>query len=259
MAIDKSIDSAQLDADLASVADAIRTKGGTSAQLAFPSGFVSAVEAIETGAGGYAPGDFANVGNPVGAVSIQETITSGNAAGYEYGLYRRTGITSVDMGDSTYIPDHFFARSSISSLKATKVSSVAGYAFLSTSNLANIVLPALSTLSATHEFEGCGATALDMYGGNIPKYCFLDCTNLSILIIRNPSLVSLNGDSGLSSSYFGKNKSGGTLYVHSSLVNQYIQATNWSTFLGYENNRILPIEGSIYEAQYADGTLIPTA
>ena len=52
MAIDKSIDSAQLDADLASVANAIRTKGGTSAQLAFPAEFVSAIEAIETGGGG---------------------------------------------------------------------------------------------------------------------------------------------------------------------------------------------------------------
>ena len=49
MAVDKLVDSAQLDADLTSVADAIRTKGGTSAQLAFPAGFVSAVQAIPTG------------------------------------------------------------------------------------------------------------------------------------------------------------------------------------------------------------------
>lgn len=51
MAYDKAVDSAQLDADLTAVADAIRTKGGTDAQLAFPSGFVSAVQAIETGGG----------------------------------------------------------------------------------------------------------------------------------------------------------------------------------------------------------------
>ena len=51
MAYDKAVDSAQLDANLTSVADAIRTKGGTDAQLAFPSGFVSAVQAIETGGG----------------------------------------------------------------------------------------------------------------------------------------------------------------------------------------------------------------
>lgn len=36
------------DTSLVAVANAIRTKGGTSAQLAFPNGFISAVEAIET-------------------------------------------------------------------------------------------------------------------------------------------------------------------------------------------------------------------
>lgn len=49
MAVDKLVDSTQLDADLTSVANAIRTKGGTSAQMAFPAGFVSAVQAIPTG------------------------------------------------------------------------------------------------------------------------------------------------------------------------------------------------------------------
>lgn len=52
MAVDKLVDSTQLDADLTSIANAIRTKGGTSAQLAFPSEFVSAVNAIPTGGGG---------------------------------------------------------------------------------------------------------------------------------------------------------------------------------------------------------------
>ena len=49
MAVDKLVDSTQLDADLTSVANAIRTKGGTSGQLAFPNGFVSAVQNIPTG------------------------------------------------------------------------------------------------------------------------------------------------------------------------------------------------------------------
>ena len=54
MSVDKLVDSSQLDTDLTSVANAIRTKGGTSAQLAFPAGFVSAVQAIPTGGGGSA-------------------------------------------------------------------------------------------------------------------------------------------------------------------------------------------------------------
>lgn len=37
-------------ADLTAVADAIRAKGGTAAQLVYPSGFVSAIQAIQAGA-----------------------------------------------------------------------------------------------------------------------------------------------------------------------------------------------------------------
>ena len=40
------------DTSLASVADAIREKGGTSDALVFPEGFVSAISAIQTGGGG---------------------------------------------------------------------------------------------------------------------------------------------------------------------------------------------------------------
>lgn len=39
------------DTQLGSIADAIRTKGGTSAQLEFPTGFVSAIAAIPSGGG----------------------------------------------------------------------------------------------------------------------------------------------------------------------------------------------------------------
>ena len=52
MALDKLVDSTQLDADLTSVANAIRTKGGTSASLAFPADFVTAIGNIQTGGGG---------------------------------------------------------------------------------------------------------------------------------------------------------------------------------------------------------------
>lgn len=51
MSLDKLVDSTQLDADLTTVANAIRTKGGTSASLAFPADFVSAIAAISGGGG----------------------------------------------------------------------------------------------------------------------------------------------------------------------------------------------------------------
>lgn len=43
------VDATQLDSDLTDIADAIRLKGGTSASLAFPAGFVSAIAAIPGG------------------------------------------------------------------------------------------------------------------------------------------------------------------------------------------------------------------
>lgn len=51
MSADKLVDSTQLDTDLTSVANAIRTKGGTSASLTFPNDFVSAINAISGGGG----------------------------------------------------------------------------------------------------------------------------------------------------------------------------------------------------------------
>ena len=49
MAFDKVIDSAQLEADLTTVADAIRAKNETTEPLAFPDGYKSAIESIEVG------------------------------------------------------------------------------------------------------------------------------------------------------------------------------------------------------------------
>ena len=51
MALDKVVDSAVLDAGMKSVADAIRAKAGTTDLLAWPDGFKSAVEGIQTGGG----------------------------------------------------------------------------------------------------------------------------------------------------------------------------------------------------------------
>lgn len=72
MAVDKLVDSTQLDSDLTSVANAIRTKGGTSAQLAFPAGFVSAIGDIQTG--GTVSVEWANVSEiTIGANTISKS------------------------------------------------------------------------------------------------------------------------------------------------------------------------------------------
>lgn len=52
MAFDKVIDSAQLDAGLTTIANAIREKAGVNDNFAFPAGFAEAIAAIEAGGGG---------------------------------------------------------------------------------------------------------------------------------------------------------------------------------------------------------------
>lgn len=49
MATYKFVNADQLDSDLSSLGDAIRSKGGTTEQLVFPTGMVSAIRAISTG------------------------------------------------------------------------------------------------------------------------------------------------------------------------------------------------------------------
>lgn len=79
MAVDKLVDSTQLDSDLTSVANAIRAKSGGSSQLAFPAGFVSEIQAIPSGGGGpttVASGTFTGNGGyqvtiPVGTKCAQ--------------------------------------------------------------------------------------------------------------------------------------------------------------------------------------------
>ena len=79
MALDKLVDSSQLDANLTSIANAIRAKGGTSAQLAFPAEFVSAIQAISCGGGDleYETGTFtraSDYGGGSGGYSIPHTL-----------------------------------------------------------------------------------------------------------------------------------------------------------------------------------------
>lgn len=56
MAYDKVIDSAALEANLKTVADAIRAKAGTSDALAFPAGFAEAIAAISASGDGFTYG-----------------------------------------------------------------------------------------------------------------------------------------------------------------------------------------------------------
>ena len=80
MALDKVVDSVVLDAQLTSIADAIRSKGGTTDQLTL-AGMVDAINAIQTGSGG--------IQSASGEYSIAEDVAS----------------LSIDISDIGFVPD----------------------------------------------------------------------------------------------------------------------------------------------------------
>ena len=77
--------------DLTSVANAIRTKGGTTAQLVYPSGFVSAINAIETGGGGSDELVNSLIDRTISGAYVNNTVTIVG----RYGLSNCTKLTSV--------------------------------------------------------------------------------------------------------------------------------------------------------------------
>lgn len=99
MSVDKLVDSTQLDSDLTSVANAIRTKDGTSASLAFPADFVSAINAISGGGGlNYKTGTFTL------ASDATFITTSGSGIAHGLGAVPKVVIIWQETYDDNNIP-----------------------------------------------------------------------------------------------------------------------------------------------------------
>lgn len=117
MAVDKLVDSTQLNSDLTSVANAIRTKGGTSAQLAFPSGFVSAIQNIPSGGGGNSYLTLLGSGKytkPVndGQLSIPVTYTAGTVHLIKIVVPEPLADTAQGVGCAVYIDPNYIGDAS---------------------------------------------------------------------------------------------------------------------------------------------------
>lgn len=237
MALDALVDSVQLDADLTSVANAIRTKGGTSASLAFPADFVSAIAAIPSG--GDPNAELRKLVDNSLTSFIDETITSLPA-------------------------NAFYGKSSLATLQCHNVTSVGG-GWLGGPNAAGspaveaVALPKVTSIGGNGSNNNRNIKKLDFTAlSSIGIYGFSTNQALNVLVLRKDGVVALNGINAFSDTPFASGKAGGTLYVWQNQISAYQSASNWSTILGYANNSIAKIEGSIYETTYVDGTTIPT-
>ena len=241
MAVDKLVDSTQLDADLTAVADAIRTKGGTSASLAFPTGFVDAIDAIETGGGGrFTIDDFAD-----GTATTGELVITSDLI--ESAFYSRKGITKVVYTGKTLPTSAFYNCTGLTEFHA-------GSNFPSN--------PSTFSLS-NNTFFGCSSLAFaDL--GNVPTirntYTFGNCSNLKTIILRSQNLVTMPYNVNVfNNTPFKNGGTGGTIYIPKVLYDHlgdgsaldYKAATNWSVYDGYGTITWVQIEGSQYETPVA--------
>lgn len=79
------------------------------------------------------------------------------------------------------------------------------------------------------------------------QHLFDGCNALKDLVLLKDSVISLTSTNAFTGTPFASGGAGGTLWVPNDLISSYQAATNWSTILGYANNQIKAIEGSVWE------------
>lgn len=207
MADYKVVDSAQLDADLKVVADAIREKGGTTEQLSFPQGMKQAVEAIQSGGGsgeefvGVKYSNFDENGLPqvVDVSSLQEP----PFVNPKYNMfYRFFQVVNGNLGNGwyvkmtdVYLPNWVIVFSqemfaNCASLKNvygdfSRVNTISPNAFQNCTSLKNIpYLPNLTEIGAS--FNKCtGLEKVCIYNklNSFHASAFINCTNIKDIYV----------------------------------------------------------------------------
>ena len=285
------VDATQLDSDLTDIADAIRLKGGTSASLAFPSDFISAINAISGGGSDTRFKDLID-----GTLSVINDSEITNIAAYAF--YNNKSLTSVQFSECTQFygrtPNErqFYGCSNLTTAIFPKLTSVSGYCFQGCTSLETVSMPTLASIGGD-TFNGCTSLEkiafpqLSNNGANGNNY-LRNCTKLKVvdlggtptmigghnnfngdtlfdtLILRNTSVIGLNNINNFTGTPFASGGTGGTIYIPKSLydhlgdnsTSDYKAKANWTTIDGYGTITWAQIEGSYYETHYGDDTLI---
>lgn len=200
---------------------------------------------------------------------------------YPY-CFAYTKITSFQSDTVTYLENtdsvaqYFFKATSLASVSMPNVNghigvgSFQGCSALETVNIPNGLLDRVNIFNgcsslreavfsktpsvANSVFLNCTSLAKADLGssdittaGTIAAKAFSECRSLNVLILRKGVAYGLENINAFANTPFASSGTGGTLYVPNSLISSYQAITNWATILGYSNNSIQAIEGSIYE------------
>lgn len=219
----KIVDATQLDADMESLADSIRAKAEVTDKLAFPAGMKAAVDEIRTG------GDTSVEDSIIGRTLAGEYTNDRVTTIGDYGFSQCRQLTSVNLPNVTSCGKYSFQGCFIlSSVNIPLLESAGTYMFSTCSNLRVANFPLLTSVPQAM-FSSCGqlVTADFAVATSIGTNVFNMNKNLTQLILRSPTIVTLNGNiNGAKPIVDGT----GYIYVPSALIDEYKTATNWSTY-----------------------------
>lgn len=250
MAYDKVIDSTALDAGMVATANAIREKTGQAGAIPWENdkGFSAAVAGIQVGGGS-------------GGLSEQELLEKNAVNEWPSGVIH---LNCAEVKGN-------FSLKPITELYAPNLKTVGGSSFSGCTKLTKVYLPMLEGASGQLSFQGC--TALEtvelpsiqllyitfsdcsklstvILGPNltmIRERTFLNCYPLKTVVIRAEKVPTLNHMNAFQGTPLYGGGTGGTIYVPAALIEQYQQATNWSTLYAAGTCNFVAIEGSEYE------------
>lgn len=199
-----------------------------------------------SGGGGASAEDLFAGTFPSGDVSISNVTNT-----YQC-LRGNTAITSFTSDSITqfYSANFLQACSALKTVELTAtVSRFQGNMFQSCANLESISIPKLATTFPIYGAASCTKLKFVDLGNctQIIGNAFNGDTVLDKIVIRNTSVCGLQNTSAFSGTPFASGRSGGTIYVPSSLISSYQSASNWSTINGYGTITWAAIEGSEYE------------
>ena len=262
MAVDKLVDSTQLNSDLTSVANAIRAKSGGSSQLAFPAGFVSEIGNIPSGGGGYTMDDiadraYANYENNYDLVLSTATRIAPFAFSrgtmksvYAPNVQYFTQYLTNTSGDGSYVFESCQLLKSVNFPNLIDVGS-GGYQFNNCGALTSAIMPKANfgdymfkncvalqnialgygrttkTETKTYMFNNCSSlVAIDLSNISKMNSNLIRDSSASVLILRDTTIVPLANTYVFDRSKFANGGAGGTIYIPKSLYDHLGDGTS---------------------------------
>lgn len=157
-------------------------------------------------------------------------------------FYNCANLTSIDISNATSIGEQaLYKCAKLVEIDVSEVTTVGEGAFYQCSKLTSMRMPKLTT-AAGDLFRYCYVLLTIDMGliTNIPAYCFRDCRRTTAIILRSPTLCTVENANAFTNCYHLSGTTNSTynknglqdcyVYVPGNLVESYKTADIWSTY-----------------------------